>query len=170
MSGVPTERRADESETGQGPAARLDVTPRVVLAAFAGGAAGLAAMAPVLLGLPALLGLFQEEPLVDVAELGRVVGVEPSLALGVVVFAAGGVVALPLLFVVAGAFLPPRSPRAARGAVFATVMWTGFVLAYWPGPQSGVLFIALSLAAHWVYGYVLGSVMERLAHVPEHPV
>lgn len=150
--------------------AGLEITGRVVLSAFAGGAAGLVAMAPALLGLPAVLGLFQAEPLVDVAELGRVVGVEPSLGLGVLVFAAGGVVALPLLFVVAGGFLPPREPRAARGAVFATIMWTGFVLAYWPGERAGVLFLGLSLGAHWIYGYVLGGVMERFAYIPEHAV
>ena len=79
-------------------------------------------------------------------------------------------VALPLLFVVAGGFLPPRGPQVARGPVFATIMWTGFVLAFWPGPRAGVLFAGLSLGAHWIYGYVLATVMQRLAYIPEHPV
>lgn len=148
----------------------LAITLRVVAASFAGGALGLVAMVPLLLGLPVLLGLFQAEPLVDVASLGRVVGVRPSLVLGVLVFAAGGAVALPLLFVVAGAFLPPRDPLWARGAVFATIMWTGFAIAFWPGEGAGVLFLGLSLGAHWLYGYVLVAVMERFAYVPEHPV
>ena len=117
--------------------ANLDITGRVVLAAFAGGALGLLAMVPVLVGIPVALGLFQEEPIVDVAELGRVLGLEPSLGLGLVVVALGGTIALPLLFVVAAGFLPPREPRAARGAVFATIMWTGFVLAFWPGWRAG---------------------------------
>lgn len=150
--------------------AALDITPRVVLSAFLGGAAGLVAMVPVLFALPAVLGLFRAEPLVDVAELGRVLGFEPNLPLGVVVFVAGGVVALPLLFVVAGAFLPPREPRTARGVTFATIMWTGFVIAFWPGEDAGVIFLGLALAAHWVYGYALGWVTERFAHVPQHTV
>ncbi|SNZ02563.1 hypothetical protein SAMN06269185_0053 [Natronoarchaeum philippinense] len=150
--------------------ARLDINARVVLSAFAGGLAGLIAMTPVLLGLPALLGLFEADPLVSVTDLGRVIGVQPSLLLGLAVFLAGGVIALPLLFTVAGAFLPPREPRAARGIVFATIMWTGFVIAYRPGPRNVVLFAALSLAGHWVYGYALGAVMERLAYIPEHTI
>lgn len=150
--------------------AELDITPRVVLSAFLGGALGLLVMAPILFVLPLLLELFRVEPLVDVAQLGRVIGLQPNLALGVVVFAAGGVVALPLLFTVAGAFLPPREPRAARGVTFATIMWTGFVIAFWPGEYAGVLFLGLSLAAHWLYGAALGWVMERFAYVPQHAV
>ena len=150
--------------------AELDITRRQLLAAFAGGAAGLLAMAPVLFALPALLGLFRADPLVELAELGRVLGFEPSLVLGLVVFVAGGVVALPLLFVVAGAFLPPREPRYARAITFATIMWTGFVIAFWPGQQAGVLFLGVSLAGHWVYGYVLGRAMDRFAHVSQHTI
>jgi hypothetical protein len=150
--------------------AELDIDRRVVAASFLGGAAGLVAMVAVLFALPALLGLFSARPLVDVAELGRVLGLEPSLALGVVVFVVGGVVALPLLFVVAAAFLPPQSPRYARGITFATIFWTGFVIAFWPGQYAGVIFLGVSLAAHWAYGYVLGRVTERFAHVPQHTI
>ncbi|QLD89445.1 hypothetical protein HWV07_10550 [Natronomonas salina] len=163
VANSPTERDADLD-------ARLDITPRVVLVSFLGGAAGLLAMVPVLFALPALLGLFRAEPLVEVAELGRVLGVEPSLALGAVVFALGGVVALPLLFVVAAAFLPPREPRYARGITFATIMWTGFVIAFWPGEYAGVIFLGVSLAAHWAYGYVLGRVTDHFAHISQHTI
>lgn len=159
-----THRRDVDRDAG------LEINGRVVLAAFLGGAAGLAAMAPVLIFLPAFLGLFRAEPLIDIAELGRVVGLQPSLPLGVAVFVVGGTVALPLLFVVGGAFLPPRKPRAVRGAVFATIMWTGFVIAFWPGWRAAVLFLTLSLTAHLIYGLVLGGVMERLAYIPEHEV
>jgi len=150
--------------------ASLQITPRVIAVAFLGGALGLAAMAPILIGLPAVLGLFEPDPLLDVAELGRVVGFQPNLLTGVGVFLLGGSVGIPLLFVVAGAFLPPRSPRAARGATFALIMWTGFALAFWPGPQAAVLFLTLSILGHLVYGLVLGGVMEALAYVPEHEV
>lgn len=161
---------ADAPVDRDGLDAELDITLRVVLSAFLGGAAGLVLMVPVLFAVPAFLRLFQAEPLVDVAELGRVLGFEPNLLLGIVVFVGGGVIALPLLFVVASAFLPPRAPRSARGVTFATIMWTGFIIAFWPGEYAGVIFLGLSLAAHWVYGYVLGQVMDRLAHVPQHSV
>ena len=169
---TPDERTdlTDPREPGDELEASLDISLRVVLSAFAGGLVGLVAMAPVLIGLPAFLGLFEADPLINLTELGRVVGLEPSLPLGLAVFLAGGGVALPLLFTVAGAFLPPREPRAARGVVFATIMWTGFVIAFWPGPQAAVLFAALSLAGHWIYGYALGAVMERLAYVPQHTI
>jgi hypothetical protein len=148
-------------------AASLDITLEVVIAAFVGGAAGLIAMTPVLFGFPAVLGLFQAEPLVDVAELGRVLGLSPNLLRGISVFAVGGTVALPLLFVVTGTFLPPREPRYVRGATFATIMWTGFVIAFWPGERAGVIFLGLSLGAHLIYGLVLGGVIERFAHIPD---
>ncbi|WP_049927113.1 DUF6789 family protein [Halopiger goleimassiliensis] len=162
VSGAPL----DQDDLG----AELDITLRVVLSAFAGGAVGLLAMVPILFVPPAFFDLFEADALVDVAELGRVLGLEPNLLLGVVVFVVGGAIALPLLFVVAGAFLPPREPRAARGVTFATVMWTGFIIAFWPGEYAGALFLGLSLLAHWVYGYALGQVMERLAYVPQHSV
>lgn len=170
--GPTTDREGVETPIDREPEldAELDITPRVVLAAFAGGAAGLIAMVPVLFAIPTFLQLFRAEPLVDLAELGRVLGLEPNLLLGIVVFMAGGVVALPLLFVVAGAFLPPREPRAARGITFASIMWSGFIIAFWPGEYAGAIFLGLSLGAHWVYGYVLGTVMQRFAHVPQHSV
>lgn len=163
VSGAPADRADDLG-------AELDITPRVILAAFAGGALGLLAMTPILFVPPAFLDLFEAESLVDITQLGQTVGLEPNLLLGALVFVAGGAIALPLLFVVAGAFLPPREPRATRAITFATIMWTGFVIAFWPGEYAGVLFLGLSLAAHWVYGYVLGHVMQRFAHIPQHSV
>lgn len=150
--------------------ATLQITLRVILVSFLGGAAGLAAMTPVLIGLPAFLGQFQADPILDLAALGRVAGLEPDLLTGVGVFVAGGTVGIPLLFVVLGAFLPPRTPRYARAVTFALVMWTGFVFAFWPGWQTSVLFLTLSLIGHVLYGLVLGSVMVRFAAIPEHPV
>lgn len=164
MQSTRRTRAPDDGHAG------LEITPRVVLVAFLGGATGLAAMAPVLIGLPAFLGMFQADPLLDLAALGRAAGIEPDLLTGIVVFVAGGTVGIPLLFVVAGAFLPPRQPRYARGATFALIMWTGFILAFWPGWRAAVLFLTLSLIGHLLYGLVLGLVMERLAYIPEHDV
>lgn len=151
-----------------GPPIRRDV----VLTAVLGGLLGVIAMLPVLAGIPRLLGEFRTQPVVDFAALGMVIGLEPSLALGVAIFVLAGTVVLPLLFVVAGAFLPPRQPRRVRGVTFATLMWTGFVLAFWPGGNwiTVVLFLGFSLAAHWIYGLVLGATVERLVGIPEHDV
>lgn len=150
--------------------ASLDIDSRVLGASFVGGAIGLVLMVPILAGVPLFLGLFEAEPIVDIAGLGRIIGLEPSFVLGLVFFALGGTVALPLLFVVASGFLPPASGGPLRGVVFATILWTGFAIAFWPGWESGVLFLALSLTAHWVYGYTLGVVVEYLSHIPEHRV
>lgn len=167
-----------ESEDALGPDGDVldelgpPITGEVVLSAVIGGLVGMLAMLPILAGLPQLLGAFRAEPVVDFASIGLVVGLEPSLPLGVAVFAAAGMVVLPLLFVVAGAFLPPRAPPHVRGVTFATLMWTGFLLAFWPGGRwpTLVLFLLLSLAAHWVYGYVLGWTVHRLVGIPEHDV
>lgn len=155
-----------QAEGGAG----LEITPRIIAVAFLGGVAGMAAMTPILIGPPAVLGAFRAQPLLEIADLGRVLGSEPNLVLGLIVLVAGGAVAIPLLFVIAGAFLPPREPRAARGVTFALVFWTGFVLAFWPGIGSAVLFLAASLLGHLVYGLVLGGVLDRFAYIPQHAV
>lgn len=148
------------------------ITGEVIISALIGGLVGILAMLPVLAGIPQLLGVFRAEPVVDFASIGLVFGLEPSLPLGIAVFVAAGTVVLPLLFVVAGAFLPPRAPPHVRGVTFATLMWTGFVLAFWPGGgwPTVVLFLAFSLAAHVVYGFVLGVAVDRLVGIPEHDV
>lgn len=164
-----------ERITGAGASVRdsdIDITRRVVLAAFGGGLAGVVLMSPVVVGVPLLLGIFRTEPLVEVAELGAYVGLDPSLPLGLAVFVLGGTIVLPLLFLTAGTYLPPHEPRWTRGLVFASIMWTGFVIAYYPGGDAltAGAFVVLSLIGHWVYGGTLGYVLERVAGIPEHDV
>jgi len=170
------------SETTESPAGAVDgdvaesfaipITGRVVLGAMAGGLAGTVAMLPVLVGVPELLGLFRTAPVTQFAGLATFVGLEPTISLGIVLFAFGGTVALPLTFLVVGAFLPPESPRYLRGVTFATAFWFGFVPAFWP--NAGLLttsaFLVFSLLGHWIYGFTLGYILGRVAGIPQHSV
>lgn len=145
------------------------LTPRAVVSAMAGGVAGLVVMAPVIAGIPILLGVFQMEPLEQFANL---VIADASGTLGAAFFVAGGAVVLPLFFVVTATFLPPREPRYARGATIATMFWVAFVYIFWPGAGLWVnsVFLVVTLVAHLLYGLVLGGVMQRLTGIPEHRV
>jgi hypothetical protein len=129
----------------------------VVTAGWAG-VLGVVAMAPFLV-LASLVGALD---LAAFAGLAEIVGLGPSVPLGVALFVANGATVFPLLFLTLGPYLPGRTV-GLKGIVFATVVWTGFVPGYYAG-QSGVLlavFLLLSLAAHWAYGTVLGEVVER---------
>jgi phage shock protein PspC (stress-responsive transcriptional regulator) len=134
--------------------------------------AGTALMLPVLVGIPGLLGYFRTEPITDFAGVASAFGIEPTLALGVVLFGFGGTVPLPLVFLVIGSYLPPETPRALRGVTFATCLWVGFVTAFWPGggAVTGALFIVFSLLGHWTYGLTLGTVLDRTTGIPQHGV
>ena len=64
----------------------------------------------------------------------------------------------------------PRGPDpAARGVVFATVLWVAFVITG-RGDIGGpilVIFAVFTLLAHWAYGFVLGAVYSRLLNRPQ---
>jgi hypothetical protein len=131
---------------------------RGVVTAGGAGLLGVLAMAPFLL-LASLVGALDSAAFAGLAEI---VGLGPSLPLGVVLFVANGATVFPLLFLTLGPYLPGRTV-GLKGIVFATVVWTGFVPGYYGG-QSGVLlvvFLLVSLAAHWAYGTVLGELVER---------
>jgi hypothetical protein len=150
----------------------IPITGRVVFAAMGGGLLGTVAMLPVIVGVPSFLGLFRTEPVTNFAGFAEFFGTEPTVTLGLVLFALGGTILLPLTFLVVGAFLPPESPRYLRGATFATMFWTGFVPAFWPGAglATGAAFLVFSLAGHWVYGLTLGYVLTRTTGIPQHDV
>jgi hypothetical protein len=145
------------------------LTMRAVLASFAAGTAGLAAMAPVIAGIPIVLGVFQVDPL---ARFARLVIADANATLGVAFFAAGGAVVLPLFFLATASFLPPAKPRAARAVTIAVVFWVSFVFVFWPagGALTAASFVVLTLLAHVLYGAILGVVLDRLTGIPEHDV
>ncbi|WP_251341690.1 DUF6789 family protein [Haloplanus halophilus] len=145
------------------------LTARSIASAFAGGLAGLVVMSPLIAGVPILLGVFRLESLARFADL---VISQADAVLGLVFFVAGGVVVLPLFFVVTATFLPPHEPRYLRGATISSFFWIGFVYIFWPGSTAFVnaTFLLVTLVSHWIYGAVLGLVMQRLTGIPEHSV
>ncbi|WP_277553102.1 DUF6789 family protein [Halobaculum limi] len=168
----PTEMTT-ESATVETPAdVAVPITVKVLGFGMAAGLLGMLTMLPVLVGVPFALGVFRPDPIVEFVPLTGLLGIEPTLTLGLALFVAGGTVLLPMVFLVVGAYLPPRTPRYLRGATFATIFWTGFVPAFWPGGSAltvGV-FLVISLVAHWVYGVVLASVLDRTVGIPQHKV
>jgi hypothetical protein len=150
----------------------LPITLRLVIVAMGGGLVGMVLMLPLLAGVPIALDLFEPESIVEFANFAIFLGLEPSLMVGVALFVIGGTTVLPLLFLVAGAFLPPEEPRYLRGATFATIIWIGFVLAFWPpgGLVTVGLFIVISLVSHWIYGTTLGYLLDVTTGIPQHEV
>jgi hypothetical protein len=160
------------------------ITLQLLGKSMVSGLAGMAVMTPVLLGLPVLLGVFRAEPLREFASIGSffgltpslvgpVFGYDPTLVIGALIFALGGILFLPVQFIVVATFLPPESPRLARGATLALLWWGGFVFAFWPGGglMTISLFIVLSFLAHLLYGLTLGTLVDRWAGgIPEHDV
>lgn len=169
MSQDPEPAAVDEAGLYAG---EMPITGWRVFVAIAGGLAGVILMVPVLVGLPWVLNLFRTEPIEAFAQFGSFLGLQPTLTLGIYMFIFGGTVVLPLLFLVAGAFLPPEHPRPARGATFAVIFWTGFVMAFWPNesPATVGMFLLVSFIAHLVYGLVLGLSIDRITGMPQHEV
>jgi len=183
MSGETPESDPIPEQEVETPVAAVAITPRRILWAMVSGAVGTVLMSPLLVGIPIALGLFQVEPLVRFASVGAffglqpsiigpVLGVSPNLLIGVVLFVLGGVLFLPVQFLIVGAFLPPESPRYLRGVVFMSLWWVGFLTAFWP--DGGLLtlgvFLAVSLLGHWVYGVTVGYLLDRFGGIPQHEV
>jgi cytochrome c oxidase subunit 1 len=139
---------------------------RAVIAGVAG-LAGVLAMSPLLFVAWAL-GALDPAAFAGLAEIVNL-GADPLL--GALIFVGGGATTLPLLFVAWALFFPGETlPR--RGIVHASIVWTGFAIAFYSG-QAGValaLYLVLTLAAHVVYGAVLGYVYGRLATIPVYEI
>jgi len=133
-----------------------------------GGLVGTAVMTAVLL-VGATLGAFDLDSFSVLAQLTGADVLLPSnpAAVGYVIFLGGGMVTWPLLFVSIGSYLPGET-YAARGLPYGFVLWTGFVLAFYDG-YTGILlvvYLALTLLAHFAYGFSLGAVFDYLSKRP----
>ncbi|WP_372910656.1 DUF6789 family protein [Salinigranum sp.] len=153
------EAEAASSVTG----GAVGTTWRVVAsnASFAaiGGFVGTVLMAGGL-GTAALVGVFD---LVSLTELAELVGLPPSPAVGAVLFLAGGTVTWPLLFLAFSDYLPGRL-LFETGLVFATIISSGFLVAFYSG-QTGLAlvgYVAFVLVAHWAYGIGLAVTFRFL--------
>ena len=154
------------------PVEETVITRNVVAMAMAGGLAGTVLMLPVMVLVPQILGVFEPGPLSEFVGFAAVFGIEPTLTLGAVLFGIGGTVALPLVFLTFGAFLPPVEPRYLRGVTYGSIFWVGFAIAFWPGggAVTTASFVVFSLLGHWVYGLVLGLTLDRTTGIPQHEV
>jgi hypothetical protein len=132
-----------------------------------GGLVGTALMTVVLL-VAESLGVFSRESFAQLAGLVGLGELLPPVAVGYLVFLVGGMVPWPLLFASLKEYLPgSRDP--IKGVFFATIIWTGFVLAFYTDFAGLALvgYIFFTLVAHWVYGFGLGSVFEYLSTRPD---
>ena len=163
--------------------ASIAIDGKVLAIAMLGGLVGLVLMSPLLLGIPIALGVFEAGPILEFATIGSffglqadvigpVLGLNPNLVLGGFLFAVGGILFLPVQFVVVGAFLPPESPRFARGITFAFLWWVGFLFAFWPGGAASTVavFVLVSALAHLIYGLSVGYLVDRWTEIPQHDV
>ncbi|ELZ23192.1 hypothetical protein C475_16124 [Halosimplex carlsbadense 2-9-1] len=99
------------------------------------------------------------------AAIARFVRVPDNLFAGFVVYALVGTVAWPLLFVSLKPYVPLDLDPAVAGMLFALPLWIAFAIVG-RGDVTGaivVLFVAFTLIAHLVYGFVLGAVYASLA-------
>ena len=112
------------------------------------------------LGTAILVGVFDPASLVELAEL---VGLPPNPLLGVGLFLVGGTVTWPLLFLAFSEFLPGRL-LFETGLTFATLISTGFAVAFYTG-QAGLAlvgYVGFVLVAHWAYGLGLTVTFQYL--------
>lgn len=148
----------------------------VLMDGVIGAIAGLGGNVVILaiLGLAAQVGGFDPALFSTAAELlglGTVLTEGQLLFAGLALFVLGGMTTLPLLLATLGAYLPGRT-YAEKGLVFGAVMWTGFVLAYYPGYAGTALAIyaVSTFVGHLGYGYVTGLLMDRLFSAEGRPV
>jgi hypothetical protein len=132
---------------------------RTYAGGIAGGLVGASVMVLVFFAIDAVTG----EPLGVFRALAALVGADGRPLVGFLFFIGAGALVWPLLFVTAGRYLPGPT-EALRGIVFALVLWVGFLLAF-AGPflADPLPFVAFTLLAHAVYGYLLGFVKEGIA-------
>ncbi|MFC6961259.1 DUF6789 family protein [Halocatena marina] len=128
--------------------------------AIAGGIAGTA-----ILSLLMILLEVQTRSQVHIFDaIARFVGLPNNILIGFVLFVAAGVFAWPLLFIALEPYIPRGPDPAARGIVFAFVLWLAFVIAGrgsigWP---LIIVYAGLTLLAHLAYGFTLGAVYASL--------
>jgi cytochrome c oxidase subunit 1 len=152
---VPADGPADLAGGGVGAVARTVV--RDASAAAAGGFVGTVLMSGGL-GTAILIGVLDPASFGELAEL---VGLPASPALGAGLFLVGGTVTWPLLFVAFREYLPGRL-AFETGLVFATIIASGFAIAFYTG-QTGLAlvgYLAFVVVAHWAYGLGLAVTLQ----------
>jgi cytochrome c oxidase subunit 1 len=112
------------------------------------------------LGTAILIGVLDPASFGEISEL---VGLGASPVIGAVLFLVGGTITWPLIFLAFQEYLPGRL-LFETGLVFATLMSSGFAVAFYTG-QSGlglVGYLAFVVVAHWAYGLGLSVTFQYL--------
>lgn len=136
-----------------------------------GGLVGTAAMS-VGLFIAATIGVFDMQSIAALSRTTGLVAILPgnALAIGYLIFLAGGMFIWPLLLASVGSYLPGKN-FAMKGIPFGFVLWTGFVGAFASGVPGGTvsigLYAVITLIAHVFYGFTLGSVYDYLSDRPD---
>ncbi|RXK46908.1 DUF6789 family protein [Halorientalis pallida] len=122
-----------------------------------GGLIGTLAMSGVLF-TGSFIGVFDVSAF---AELGGLVGLGEDARAGYLLFILGGVTTWAILFRAIAEFLPGRL-LVVTGLSYATIMSTGFTVAFYTG-QTGlelVGYLVFALVAHWLYGLGLAGTIR----------
>ncbi|UPV76531.1 hypothetical protein M0R89_18535 (plasmid) [Halorussus limi] len=173
MSGDESEFTTELTEdVTEGTEPDFDHLWGIVVDGFIGAVGGLVGTGALTIGLliAASLNAFQIESFGTLAELtgfNAVLPLSPT-AVGYVLFLLTGMVMWPLLFASIGAYLP-GDKYATKGVPFGFVLWTGFAPAFYEGYTglAMVLYLALTLGAHFSYGFTLGAVFDYLGDRPQ---
>lgn len=144
----------------------------IVVDGLIGAVGGLVGTGALTVGLliASSLGVFDINEFATLAELTGFNVLYPANApaVGYVLFLLTGMVMWPLLFASIGSYLP-GDRFAFKGLPFGFVLWTGFAPAFNDG-YTGlalVLYLVLTLGAHFSYGFSLGAVFDYLGNRPE---
>jgi cytochrome c oxidase subunit 1 len=127
--------------------------------AAAGGVVGTVLMSGGL-GTAILIGVLDPAAFGEIADL---VGLPASPLLGAVLFLVGGTVTWPLVFLAFNEYLPGRL-LFETGLVFASLISTGFAVAFYTG-QTGLAlvgYLGFVVVAHWAYGLGLTVTYQYL--------
>lgn len=163
MANEPETRSSKEVSRDSG-----QIGIRELSVASLAGLVGLIAMQPIF-GVATIIGVLDP---IAFAGFANIVGYGLNFWGGVAIFVAGGMTVLPLLFITLGNYLPPTGSVPLRGVTYGTIVWTGFVIAFYTD-QSGaalVIYLIMTLVNHWIYGAVLGLVYTRYASIAVYEV
>ncbi len=136
-----------------------DTSVRIVGTAAVAGLVGTTLMSGVLFAAT-VIGVFQLSSFADIASL---VGVQGTIA-GYALFFIGGITTWALLFATLAEYIPGR-PRVVTGLVYATIISSGFMIAFYTD-QTGLQllgYVVFVLIAHWFYGVGLAATFEYLS-------
>ncbi|MFD1588030.1 DUF6789 family protein [Halorientalis brevis] len=175
---VDSDKRTEEfgSPEVQGEVAQpdFDHLAGIVTDGLIGAVGGLVGTAAMTIGLfvASTLNAFDMQSFAILSELTGLAVIFPgnALAVGYLIFLAGGMITWPLLFAATAEYLP-GSKFATKGIPYGFVLWTGFVLAFAGdiGTSTGILalYAVLTLLSHFAYGFTLGAVFDYLADRPD---